>query len=65
VYFYPGKTKTYTRAFNKARALAFVEKQFDLFGDSATGARVPPPYNNRGTRISSDTKQSKSGVLGL
>lgn len=31
MYFYPGKTKTYTRTFNRVRALVFAEKQLPLF----------------------------------
>jgi len=65
MYFYPGKTKTYTRTFNRVRALVFAEKQFDLFAVVAEGTRVPPPYNNRGTRFTLKHTAQITGVKSL
>lgn len=48
MYFHPGKTKTYTRTFNKVRASVFAEKQLSLLAAVGSAEGFPRPYNNRG-----------------
>jgi len=68
MYFYPDKTKTYTRTRNRVWALVFAEKQF-VFAFDLPGASPAPespfPYNNRGTRNTLLQNEQKTGVFDL